>query len=240
MKKLSVYAFGLALLGASTVPSNAALWDVTGVLSGAGVGGYGASWFHTATASNAMGGSNIGNIIGVAAGGFYNNVTGTLDVTLAVNNGSNQGNYRLTTGSSSFSFANSGGNLLTSTGTLDLTHVGGTLLPGINPTTLGFKSGSLGCCSSGTDGPNSFIETNPLTTAIMTLWGANGFFVDTNNPNGAYANASLGVDLRLAFDINDPNPGPDPSPVPIPAAFPLLAGALGLLGFSGWRRKRSA
>lgn len=30
------------------------------------------------------------------------------------------------------------------------------------------------------------------------------------------------------------------SPVPLPAAFPLLAGALSLLGLFGWRRKRMA
>lgn len=29
-------------------------------------------------------------------------------------------------------------------------------------------------------------------------------------------------------------------PVPLPAAFPLFAGALGLMGFLGWRRKRVA
>ena len=31
-----------------------------------------------------------------------------------------------------------------------------------------------------------------------------------------------------------------PAPVPLPAAFPLLAGALGVLGLFGWRRKRMA
>ncbi|WP_306141896.1 hypothetical protein [Roseibium sp. MMSF_3412] len=43
-----------------------------------------------------------------------------------------------------------------------------------------------------------------------------------NNPSGAAT-----YDIRLTA-------------VPIPAALPLLAGGLGLLGFVGWRRKRSA
>ncbi len=30
------------------------------------------------------------------------------------------------------------------------------------------------------------------------------------------------------------------APIPVPAAFPLLAGALGLMGIMGWRRKRKA
>ncbi|MGP6086980.1 hypothetical protein [Antarctobacter jejuensis] len=32
--------------------------------------------------------------------------------------------------------------------------------------------------------------------------------------------------------------GSTPSPVPLPAGLPLLAGALGLMGFAGWRRKK--
>lgn len=39
----------------------------------------------------------------------------------------------------------------------------------------------------------------------------------------------------LTFEL-----APEVTPVPLPAAFPLLGGALSLLGFFGWRRKRMA
>ncbi len=57
------------------------------------------------------------------------------------------------------------------------------------------------------------------------------------------------VQLNLASPGSPPAPqnsyslnttGVGISPVPLPAAFPLLAGALSLLGFFGWRRKRMA
>jgi len=44
--------------------------------------------------------------------------------------------------------------------------------------------------------------------------------------------------VRHTYSLNTTGEGI--GPVPLPAAFPLLAGALSLLGLFGWRRKRMA
>ena len=53
------------------------------------------------------------------------------------------------------------------------------------------------------------------------------------------SSGSSAVDeVTYSYSLNTTGVGINP--VPLPAAFPLLAGALSLLGFLGWRRKRMA
>lgn len=47
--------------------------------------------------------------------------------------------------------------------------------------------------------------------------------------------SSIALDLDIGRRVRL-----DLAPVPLPAAFPLFAGALGLFGFLGWRRRKSA
>ena len=62
---------------------------------------------------------------------------------------------------------------------------------------------------------------NPLTQGfILTLADAN-----------AYA-AAIGTKVQKVIDNVDP--------VPVPAALPLLATALGVFGFTGWRKRKAA
>ena len=239
MRNISTLAIGALFLSISGSAGTAATWDLTTVLTGTGVSGFDASWFHEASSSSAMSGAKNGKIVGPATG-TYNDTTGALSLTLTVDKNwagpSDLSTFTLNTNASALVFT-ALGTSLTSPGTADVQFAGGVTLNGLNATTIGFKSGFLGCCSSGSNGPNSFlVNGSDPTVAVMTLWGANGF-----NPsgNGSYSSASLGIDLRLQF-AKITGPGPGPSPVPIPAIFPLFAAIMGLVGFVGWRRRRTA
>ena len=75
-----------------------------------------------------------------------------------------------------------------------------------------------------------FIDENGLDPLSFFFYAANGVDVD----------ASFEAQVRVLIDnvqvggIRD-----DPSIIPLPAAFPLLGGAMGILGFIGWRRRRA-
>ena len=64
---------------------------------------------------------------------------------------------------------------------------------------------------------NWFAVIDPLIAGLYTIE------LTASDVNGLLASTSINVNV-----------------IPIPAAFPLLAGALGLLGLFGWRRKRVA
>ena len=210
--------FSTALAGMAN-PASAVTWNITGVLGGSS--GFGASSFHDASGSNVMSGPLLANIPQLSgAFGTFDDVTGQLAVTLLTDNAGQTFTLQ-STGANDFDFSGAGGTLA-SNASLDISFSGAGL-NGLTTTTLGFLSGFVCCGSSGSD-PNSF-TTDGLGGAIMTLWGADGF----NVANGFYDDSSIGMDLRLELTT-----------VPVPAALPLLASGLGLFGFFGWRRRKSA
>jgi len=79
-------------------------------------------------------------------------------------------------------------------------------------------------------GLNTFVFADILRTHAR-------FFIDS----GSFSGGSTGpltrtIDYTLTLNVFDPSV----TPVPLPAALPLLAGGIGLLGLSGWRRKKKA
>lgn len=114
---------------------------------------------------------------------------------------------------------------------------------------------------------NSFFGegTNLLTTGVDSLSGIfNAGILDflfSNNRGftagpgtaeaGVFLDGLLGAHSVFFLAFDDNGAGPDDNhddflirvnvaAVPLPAALPLFGGALGLLGFMGWRRKKAA
>lgn len=84
---------------------------------------------------------------------------------------------------------------------------------------------TLGTCSFD-------FQFTPSTLGQLTLENLVQLNLDISS--GSPPSASV----RHTYSLNTTGVGI--SPVPLPAAFPLLAGALSLLGLFGWRRKRMA
>ena len=95
--------------------------------------------------------------------------------------------------------------------------------------------------SPGADGlkiTGNFNGTGDIT--LITLNGFLGIISDTPFDAFTFAAGSNFILFSEDFSIDTFSLGPEVAPVPLPAAFPLLGGALSLLGFFGWRRKRMA
>lgn len=73
---------------------------------------------------------------------------------------------------------------------------------------------------------------DPVGLDPLTLW-----FYDASSINRRTI-TGLPV-LILIDDVQVGGLRGDPSVIPLPAAFPLLGGAMGILGFIGWRRRRA-
>ena len=215
MKQTIKFMSTAALLLSGT--ANAAIYDITGVLSGVD-NGFGFSGFHYAgnlgtgvdADGNPMTGTQLVDIP-AATGlfGTYNDVTGDFYVQLATDF-SYVPTFEL---NGTLLFDNTG--FLDPTSTLTITFNTATLLGDLS-TNMVFDAGQV--CCSGTNPPNSF------SNGLLSLWGANSTpELDSLFPDN---NAEvLGLDLRLQL-----------TPVPVPAAVWLFgSGLLGLIGIA--RRK---
>ena len=225
-----------ALLAVSAIGSaNATTWVITNVLS-VSSGGFGASSFHDAT-GNVMSGTVIANLPAGAAIGTYDDVTGALDLTATVTQGTNS--FAVTATSTSGFLFNAGGFLSTNS-TMDISFTGDLDMPGAVPTILansvtemGFKLGDV-CCSGGISNgnPNSFAQLGGTSDErFMTLWGANNF----DAVNGTYHSGSestLGMDLRIRLEKA-------PTNIEVPAPGMTLIFGLSLLGLGYMRRRKT-
>lgn len=226
---------------AVSVPANAATWSITTVQNGSW-NGFGASGFHETGGSsdsdhNVMTGSSLGDINVVLLNGVFNDVDGTFFGEFGL--AGSTGTFTLT--SFDLVFGSPSGTVGFLDGpshmALDVTGLGSS---GLTSTNIGFHGMDV-CCNGGANDPNSFniLSGSGGTTAIMALWGANGFF-DTGysgydeNTGEAIAESTIGLDLRLLLTKN-PQVLPE---VPIPASLPLFGTGLALMGYLGWRKKK--
>lgn len=82
----------------------------------------------------------------------------------------------------------------------------------------------------------------PTSIPLLSEFDGERFFgLQANQQSDIYWQYRGYINYLDASPCGDQCPGPTmPSAVPIPAALPLLATALGALGFIGWRRKHRA
>lgn len=247
---LTASLFSTALVcGAQS--ASAALWDIVGALPGAPGSGFGASLFHESnnpdprTASNS---ERLDDFTSFMVTGEWNDVTGafTADFTDNV--------------SKSFTLAtraapNFEGLFFDGTGfmeddtlmnpiahrngfaQLQIQNVNGLDTQIIEDSILTFLDGIQCCSGPAGDRPNSFGTLPGDMFGFMTLWGATEYngTVDGNLSDFNDVGSRFGIDMRLELTKQE-----EFQPVPVPAALPLFAGGLGLLGFLGWRRRRTA
>lgn len=214
MSRIINAARSLVLIGllAASGLAQATIYNVLDVLPGGS--GFNASLFHNSSGTNPQTGSTISDFTGNAVSGTYNDVTGLLDVTIALDGAG--GTFNLN-------------GLLVFSGTGELNGNSQLSLVFSNPTAalhndeLGFQSGYVCCGSSGQD-PNSFIDSGG--NKIMTLWGANYGGGTFNGDYGPNPPRDLGMDLRLKLTA-----------VPLPAAVWLFGS--GLLGLAGVVRRKN-
>lgn len=238
--KLIVAAASSVLAFSAVAPASATTWLVTNVLTVSNDGGFGASSFHDAR-GNVMSGSKIadisGDVFGGTAFGTYNDVTGALDLTATVTQGSNT--FQLNA-SSAGGFLFNGTGWLASNNTLDVTMNDDLNMPGSVPTILagsvtelGFKLGDV-CCSGGINNgnPNSFMQPGAnADERWMTLWGANSF----NLATGQYdyqTESTLGMDVRIRLERATTT-----TEVPAPAVTVIFG--FGLIGLAYMRRRKT-
>ena len=200
----------ICLLGASGL-AQATVYNVMDVL--AGNSGFNASVFHNSSGSNPQTGTVLSNFTGNTVSGTYNDVSGLLNVTIALDG--TGGTFSL---NGSLVFDGSG--LLNANSQLSLVFSNPT--SALHDDDLGFQSGYVCCGSSGQD-PNSFIASG--SNQIMTLWGANYGGGNFTGDYGTNPPRDLGMDLRLNLTA-----------VPVPAAAWLFGS--GLLGLAGVVRRK--
>ena len=220
--------------------ASATTWLITEVLTVGNDGGFGAASFHDAR-GHVMSGSKIGditgNVINGTAFGSYNDVTGALDLTATVTQGSNTFQMNAV---SAGGFMFNGTGWLASNNTLDVTFNDDLDMPDTVPSILagtvseiGFMQGDV-CCSGGINNgnPNSF--TQPAGDADerwITLRGANSF----NLATGQYdyqTESTLGMDVRIRLER-----GITTNEVSTPAVTAIFA--LGLLGLAYTRHRKT-
>jgi len=230
ISKIAIGAVTGVMLSATV--ANATVWDIVGVLSGSS-GGFGFSGFHDGTPP-VMSGNGLGDITDgpIAIFGSFNDANGDFNATLTANGS----NFTLASFGTKVLNFGGGSGFLTGPAELNVDFLGSPItladnVSTINTTVLGFRAGDI-CCTGGASDPNSFNIATDGLSAIMTLWGANGFDGEDAYPN----NPTLGMDLRLSLNKS----GNQISVVPLPAALPLYGTGLALMGFVGWRRKRKA
>ncbi|MEM7540814.1 MAG: PEP-CTERM sorting domain-containing protein [Pseudomonadota bacterium] len=207
---------------------------------------FGASLFHTATASNVMSGKNVGRLTGPSNGtpyGFYDDDSGLFMGTfdLGAPSASVLSNLGLPSGFDggptvgmfgTLSFGANG--LMNAVSSLNTVFSGNNLAQWVNADAdsgnditiadnqLFFKTG-IQCCNSDGFGPNSF-KQDTNGDMVMTLWGANGWDVAAANYTAGGNPTTLGVDLRLRLQK-----------IPEPATLSLLG--LSLLAGTLMRRR---
>jgi len=214
MKCTARSAAAICLLGASGL-AQATVYNVLDVLAGSS--GFGASVFHDSSGSNPQTGTVLSNFTGNTVSGTYDDVSGLLNVTIALDG--TDGTFDL---NGSLVFDASG--KLNDNSQLSLAFsdpISASALH-LHDDELGFQPGYV-CCGSSDQDPNSFIASG--SNQIMTLWGANyggGTFTGDYGPNPP---RDLGMDLRLKLTA-----------VPVPAAAWLFGS--GLLGLAGVVRRK--
>jgi len=201
----------MAATGLTGASAHATLWQLDSIEHGTD-GGFGFSSFHDASDETPMTGSVLATVTG--GSGFFNDSTGEFDLDLTLDSGTGDtAELSGTLGFSGFGFL----------GATSTVSVDGTAAFLSEVTDMTFLSGDL-CCSGGSDDPNSFIGTTP-GTAVMSLWGADGYV-----SGEGYVNNSVGTDLRLTMVA-----------VPAPGTLALLGLAtLGLLAFARGIPRRPA
>lgn len=243
----------LAMAGAvfsavlASSPVNAARWMVSAVDNGSW-GGFGASGFHntgnTGSAgvdhdNNVMTGSSLEDIDNTFVGGEYDDFYGTFDWSFHLVGTPGMELVTLESGNLFFGIPSNRDGSLVGSATMSLDISALTTAPNLTATTIGFEGG-LVCCD-GPNRPNSFDIADDGNTAIMALWGANGFYGTGfygygQDPDNLDDLSSIGLDLRLQFSLI-----PEiVTQVPIPASLPLFGTGLALMGYLGWRKKRKA
>lgn len=143
-----------------------------------------------------MNGTHLADITGMGSLGHYNDITGEFTATFDL--GGDSTVSLATQLMNRLMFSGMDGPLL-APALLEATF-GGTAITGLTDDTIGFMSGFV-CCGNGGDAPNSF-HINPDGSAVMTLWGGNGF----NIPNENYPGTTFGMDLRITMVAYIPEP----------------------------------
>ena len=207
-----------------SIHAHATVWNIDSVLHGSD-GGFGYSVFHTASGSNVMSGSVLGDITNVISG-TYDDTTGAFSATFEVD----------PVGSANTTFTLNGNllfssNFLATPSTLAIDFA----VPNTHlvDTVLGFVPGDI-CCSGNTNttpglDPNSF----DASAGIISLWGANGFLANATGSRVAdyYYDSTLGMDLRLQLS---------PTSVPEPSTLALLGLGIAAIGVARRRSAKSA
>lgn len=222
LRKTITTAAVSAVMACSASIAQATTWNIVDVLGGEG--NFGASLFHTAGGTNPMSGSTILNFTSWNVSGTYDDMSGVIDATFT-NPGDATESFTLKSvagPTGDFDFTGPGGRLA-SNASLNVDFSPGLTSSSLFDDIITFLGDFVCCGSTAGDDPNSF----STTSGIIALWGATNY-----NPTTyvyGYSTDRFGLDLRLQL-----------TPVPIPAALPLFAGALGLMGFLGWRRRRTS